>query len=237
MFKIPENLFTILEFSDTDGGRVYRGENAIQSLDESGLIAFEAALDELDQDIQKIYLKSTPVSSLSFDPEWETHSLSYVLTAAIDNGTEVKYHRRSDSMLHFEDGPIVTYFGFDPSQSSILTDSRFAEILEKNSYSLANEEGEPIEYSQVGTGSVWVFDSKTETGIAIIHDGLVEAQLTAPGFVEIVKLMDSFQKEHSGARLFLDATEDGVNEVYYGDRAYDWEFDLMVGKYRDPAAS
>jgi hypothetical protein len=237
MFKIPENLFTILEFSDTDGGRVYRGENAIQSLDESGLIAFEAALDELQQDVQKIYLKSTPIASLSFDADWETRSLSDVFTAAIDNDAEVKYRRRSDSMLHFEDGPIVTYFGFDPSQSSILTDSRFAEILEKNSYSLANEEGEPIEYSQVGTGSVWVFDSQTETGIAVIHDGLVEAQLTAPGFVQLVKLMDDFQKEHSGARLFLDATEDGVNEVYHGDRAYDWEFDLNSGKYMDPAES
>lgn len=235
MFKIPENLFTILEFSDASGGRVYRGENAIQSLDDSGLIAFEAALDELDQDVQKIYLKTTPVASLSFDPEWQTRSLSDVLTASIDNDAEVKYHRRSNSMLHFEDGPVVTYFGFDPSQSSILTDSRFAEILEKNSYSLANEEGEPIEYSQVGTGSVWVFDSQTETGIAVIHDGLVEAQLTAPGFAQIVKLMDEFQKEHSGARLFLDVTEDGVNEVYHGDRAYEWEFDLVTGKYKDPA--
>lgn len=237
MFKIPENLFTILEFSDADSGRIYRGENVLQSFDDSGLIAFEAALDELNQDVQKIYLKSTPDKSLAFDRDWQVKTLSEVLTEALDNGIEIKYHRRSDSMLHFEDGPVVTYFGFDPSQASILTDSRFAEILEKNSYSLANEEGEPIEYSQVGTGSVWVFDPRTETGIAIIHDGLVEAQLTAPGFADIVKLMDEFQKEFSGSRLFLDVTDDGVNEVYHGDRAYDWEFDLITGKYRDPSES
>lgn len=236
MSKISENLFTILMFSDTDGGRIYRGDRALHSFDESGLIAYEAALDDLGQEVDKIYLKSTPESSLSFDSDWETRSLSDVLTAAEDNGAKFVWHRRSSITAAKQDVVSVTYFGFDPSLSGVLTEAKFAEILEQYRYSLANEEGEPIDYSQVSSASVWVYDPATETGIAVIHDGLVEARLTSPGFESILKAMDDFVKETSGARLFLDTSNDGVDEVYHGDRSYDWDFDLKAGKYRDPSA-
>lgn len=234
MSKISEDLFTILMFSDTDGGRIYRGDRALHSLDESGLIAYEYALDDLGEEVDKIYLKSTPANSLSFDPDWETRSLSDVLTAAEDNGAKFVWHRRSSITAAKQDVVSVTYFGFDPSLSGVLTEVKFAEILEQYRYSLANEEGEPIDYSQVSSASVWVYDPATESGIAVIHDGLVEARLTSPGFESILKAMDDFVKENSGARLFLETTGDGVNEVYSGDSVYDWEFDLNSGQYVKP---
>lgn len=237
MSKISEDLFTILMFSDTDGGRIYRGDRALHSLDEGGLIAYEYALDDLSQEVDKIYLKSTPESSLSFDSGWETRSLSDVLTAAEDNGAKFVWHRRSSITAAKQDVVSVTYFGFDPSLSGVLTEAKFAEILEQYRYSLANEEGEPIDYSQVASSSVWVYDPATESGIAVIHDGLVEARLTSPGFESILKAMDDFVKETSGARLFLDTSNGGVDEVYHGDRAYDWEFDLKSGKYKDSSAA
>lgn len=234
MSKISEDLFTILMFSDADGGRIYRGDRALHSLDEGGLIAYEYALDDLGQEVDKIYLKSTPESSLSFDSGWETRSLSDVLKAAEDNGAKFVWHRRSSITAAKRDVVSVTYFGFDPSLSGVLTEAKFAGILEQYRYSLANEEGEPIDYSQVASSSVWVYDPATESGIAVIHDGLVEARLTSPGFEGILKAMDDFVKENAGARLFLDMTGDEVNEVYSGDTAYDWEFDLTSSKYINP---
>lgn len=236
MSKIPENLFTILEFADTDGGRVYRGEKAIHSFDEGGLIAFEAALDELDQDVQRLYvIAPTLQSSVAFDSKWETRPLSDVLTAAVDNGADVRVHRESPSMAAQAAVKKVTYFGFDPSLSGVLTDAKFAEVLEKYGYSLADENGELIDYSQVAAASVWVYDPVTETGIAVICDGLVESAITSPGFESILKVMDSFKKENAEARLFLGVDDEGnPREVYSGDTDYDFEFDLSTGAYIYP---
>lgn len=234
MSTIPANLFTILQFSDSEGGRVYRGEKALHSFDESGVIAYEEALDDLSQDFQKIYLKANAISSLSFDPDWESRRLSQVLLAAIDNDAEVIYHRESPSMEPARPVPSVAYFGFDPSLSSVLTDSEFAKVLEENGYSLADEDGEPVDYSQVAWGSVWVFDPATQTGVAVIHDGLVEARLTSPGFASILRIMDRFKREHADCRLFLSVSNGNVNEVYAGDTEFDWQFDLNLNKYRDP---
>lgn len=231
MSKIPENLFTILQFSDTDGGRVYHGEQAIHSFDDGGLIAFEAALDALDQDVQRLYLISESKNSLSFDPDWESRSLSDVLTAAADNGADIRVHRESPTMAALAAVPTVTYFGFDPSLSGILTDLEFAKVLEKYSYSLADENGEPVDYSHVASGAVWVYDSSTKTGIAVIHDGLLEARLTSPGFASILEIMDNFKKKNAESRLFLSVSDDGYNEVYSGDPEFDLEYDLKSGQY------
>lgn len=237
MSKIPENLFTILEFSDTDGGRIYRGERVLTYFTNRGLNGYEAALDELEQDVQRIYLISEPHNSLSFDSEWKTRSLSDVLTAAADNGADIQVLRESPSMKELAAVPTVTYFGFDPSLSSILTDAKFAEVLEKYGYSLASENGDAIDYSQVASGSVWVYDAATESGIAVIHDGLLEARLTSPGFESILKIMDDFKKRNAEARLFLSVSDDGPNEVYLGDPEFDWEFDFITGRYFEPASA
>lgn len=234
MSKIPENLFTILQFSDTDGGRVYRGEQAIHSFDDGGLIAFEAALDSLDQDVQRLYLVSESKNSLSFDPDWETRSLSDVLTAAADNGADIRVHRESPTMAAQAAIPTVTYFGFDPSLSGILTDTKFAEVLEKYSYSLADENGEPVDYSHVAPGAVWVYDAATESGIAVIHDGLLEARLNSPGFASILKIMDNFKRENTDCRLFLAVDDEGVHEVYADSDEFDLEFDFETGSYVNP---
>lgn len=236
MSKLPENLFTILEFSDTDSGRIYRGEKAIHSFEEGGLIAFEAALDELEQDVQKLYLvASTPQSSLAFDSDWETRTLSDVLTAAADNGADIRFHRESPSMAAQAAVPTVIYFGLVPSLASILTDAKFAEVLEKYGYSLADEEGEPIDYSQVASDSVWVYDPVTKTGLAVIHSGLIESSLTSPGFASILRVMDDFVKKNDDRRLFL-TEEPFLCEVYQDSEEFNWNFDLESGQYLEPVA-
>lgn len=235
MSKFPENLFTILQFGSGEDGCVYRGEKALDIFESDALNAYEKALDELDQDIQRLRFVGRCDYRAPYErDEWKDQSLTSTLEAVAENGIEIEVRRESSSMASQAAVPKVIYFGFAPSLASILTDTKFAEVLENNSYSLADENGEPIDYSQVSTGSVWVYDPATETGLAVIHDGLIETSLSSPGFESILRVMDDFVKKNDDRRLFLAPYEEGMTEVYHDSEEFNWMFDLESGQYLEP---
>lgn len=201
---------------------------------EEAYIGFCEALDVLKHPYTVINLD---VEDWTIGEEWQAEQLAEdnlvkLLDSVNDEFTVVTDHYHGADKIS-DDGPIIVqYFGFDPSMSDFLADPKFAEILERNGYSLTDENSAELDYSQVSSSSVWVYDPGTNTGFAVLHDGIAEARVVTYGFAEILKRMDEYLQERDQKRLILIAYADGnVAEVDEDHPAYDWEFDFEVGKY------
>lgn len=233
------DLFSIVASSEGFGyGKhlVYRNDDRIESLVSHGTAdGFEAALRALSQDYRIITIdeKIEDGSVQEWGYNVSTESLQDVLSTAEDAGLRIQI---SEYLLTARaEDPTVRYFGFEPSMIGILSEPKFAELLEKNGFALTDGDGQQLDYSQVDTSQVWVYDPSTDSGMAVLHDGIVETAITSNGFKNVLKLMDEYLKTNYGKRLILSGDgKETPAEVEVGHAKYDWEFDYEMTRYVEP---
>lgn len=231
-----EDTFSIVSCSEAFGDgvhHIYKGDDRMLTLDShQAADGFEASLRLMSSDYATITIDED--SDNGALAEWGQNISTESLSDMLENAREcdLKIIKHAFNLSSRAVAPKVRYFGFDPSMMSFLSEQKFADLLEKNGFVLTGERAKQLDYSQVDTSQIWVYDPNSKTGMAILHEGLVESEVVSKGFEQILQLMDSWLQENYDKRLILGEDEAGrFEEIDSNHRKYTWKYDYEMTRY------
>lgn len=142
----------------------------------------------------------------------------------------------------------VEYFGLGrPESFDFANSDEFRSIITKHGLQLRPADEAVLPDGQLLTEAVrlWVIDPASGASLAVLYDDESGTSLEAPGFLEILQLMDEHVKTNYQSRLFRDlvdeddldgeeieALEELDDMVSEGHPCYELEFDFTTGAYK-----
>lgn len=144
-------------------------------------------------------------------------------------------------------GVVIEYFGLAPESYDFANSDAFRAIITKHGLQLKPADEDVLPDGQLLTEPVrlWVVDPVSGASLAVLYDDESGTSLEAPGFLEILQLMDEHVKTNFQGRLFRDLVdEDDLDDdelevldelddmVSEGHPYYELEFDFTTGAYK-----